>query len=234
MTSDPEKTNSNQPTASQNYASIDPDVVLMLQVQNDNAAAFEELMRRYQTRLRSIMEHLVPGSQQAEDLTQEVFMRVYRSRKTYQPQAKFSTWLFTIANNVAHNAIEKLSNRKEVHLSETPSGTFPTRALENIAKDASGLMPTRVLARNEQAEIIAAAIQSLNERQRMAVLLSKFEHMSYVDIAETMGLTTQAVKSLLARARVRLKELLSPYMQNGRDHFEMSQDQGTGQSDDGD
>ncbi len=198
-----------------NYAVTDPDVALMLQVREGNAAAFEELMRRYQNRLIAVLEHLVPGAQQAEDLAQEVFMRVYRARETYQPEAKFSTWLFTIANNVANNAIRKLSNRKEVHLQATPSGSVSIRPLENMAKEASGLMPARVFARNEEAEMIAAAIQSLNERQRMAVLLSKFEHMSYIDIASTMGLSSQAVKSLLSRARSKLRELLMPYMQNG-------------------
>ena len=144
----------------------------MLQVRDDNAGAFEELMRRYQNRLIAVMEHLVPGKQQAEDLAQDVFMRVYRARKTYKPGAKFSTWLFTIANNVAHNAQRQMSRRREVHLQSTPSGSTPVRPLENMAKDASGLMPTRVLDQSEQSEVVAAAIQSLNERQRMAVLLS--------------------------------------------------------------
>ncbi len=199
----------------QNYRLHDPDVRLMLQVRDGNAAAFEQLMNRYQTRLVSIMEHLVPGAGQGEDLAQEVFMRVYRARESYQPTAKFSTWLFTIANNVASNAIRKLSRRKEVHLQSSPSGSSLARPLDNIAKAASGLMPTRQLDRAEISEIVALAIQSLNERQRMALLLSKYEHMSYEDISKTMGLSTQAVKSLLSRARCNLRDVLQPYIQRG-------------------
>ena len=209
------KKNSKPDTPQKNYELIDPDVRLMMRVRDDDASAFEELMRRYQNRLIAVLEHLVPGKNQAEDLAQEVFMRVYRARKTYKPGAKFSTWLFTIANNVSSNALRKLARSKEIHIQATPSGSFPARPLENMAQDASGLMPARVLDRSEQAEIVEAAIRTLNDRQRLAVLLNRFEHMSYIDIAETMELSTQAVKSLLSRARSNLREALLPYMQNG-------------------
>src|SRR6516165_4999081 len=82
-----------------NYELHDPDVRLMLEVRDDKAAAFEELMLRYQNRLVTVLEHLVGRRDVAEDLAQEVFLRVYRARKTYVPGSKFSTWLFTIANN---------------------------------------------------------------------------------------------------------------------------------------
>ncbi len=197
------------------YELIDEDVQLMLQVRDGSGAAFEKLVERYQTRLVGILEHLVPGQGQAEDLAQEVFMRVYRARETYQPTAKFSTWLFTIANNVASNAIRKIVRRREINLQSSPSGKSLARPLDNLAKEASGLMPTRQLDRAEVAEIVTLAIQSLGERQKMALLLSKYEHMSYQEIAETMGLTTQAVKSLLSRARASLRDILHPYMQAG-------------------
>ena len=197
------------------YEATDPDVRLMLQVRAGNAAAFEELVQRYQARLVGILEHLVPGQGQAEDLAQEVFMRVYRARLNYQPTAKFSTWLFTIANNVASNAIRKLVKRKEVHLQSSPSGMSQARPLDNMAKAASGLMPARQLAQSEVSEIVKLAIQSLNERQKTAMLLSKYEHMSYEEIGQTMSLSTQAVKSLLSRARANLRDILQPYMQLG-------------------
>ena len=92
----------------------DPDARLMLKVRDDDAAAFEELVLRYQGRLLAVLEHLVGKRDLAEDLAQEVFLRVYRARKRYQPTAKFSTWLFTIANNVASNAKRSLSRRREV------------------------------------------------------------------------------------------------------------------------
>jgi len=143
-------------------------------------------------------------------------VRVYRARKTYVPGAKFSTWLFTIANNVASNALRSLSRRKEVNLSPVDSGRMSQNSLDHMAKAASGMMPARQLDKAESAEIVRLAMQSLNERQRLALLLSKFEGMSYLDIAETMDLSTQAIKSLLSRARGNLKSILEPYMDSGQ------------------
>ena len=151
----------------------------------------------------------------AEDLAQEVFLRVYRARERYTPTAKFSTWLYTITHNVASNALRRLSRRKEVNIAATRSGPLATRPLDSMAKDKSALMPTRVAGQREMETIIEGAIQTLNSRQRMALLLSKYEGMSYDEIATTMELTPQAVKSLLSRARNNLKEALQPYLKSG-------------------
>lgn len=185
----------------------------MLEVRDDNAAAFEKLVSRYQARLIAVLDHLVRSRDQAEDLAQEVFMRVYRARKSYTPGAKFSTWLFTIANNVASNARRRLARRREVTLAGDQSGAVG--ALEQLAKAASGLMPARQADTAEATEVVRAAMESLNERQRMALLLSKFEGMSYEEIAATMDMSTQAIKSLLSRARNNLRMLLEPYIDSG-------------------
>jgi len=187
----------------------------MLQVQNDDPVAFEELVERYQTRLLHLLEHLIHRKEQAEDLVQEVFLRVYRARKTYSVQAKFSTWLFTIANNVANNALRKLSRRKEVNIVGSSSGESAAKPMDEMALAASGLMPARQLASAEMSEVVRLAVQSLSERQRTALLLSRFEHMSYAEIADVMELTPQAIKSLLSRARGNLKTILEPYFQDG-------------------
>ncbi len=187
----------------------------MLQVRDGSAAAFEELVMRYQNRLIGVLEHLVRGRVQAEDLAQEVFMRVYRARERYVPGAKFSTWLFTIANNVASNALRSASRRKEVNLVVDQGNKTGAFTLESLAKAASGLMPARQLDKAEMAEIIRLAMESLNERQRMAVLLSKFEGMSYEEIGESMGLSVPAIKSLLSRARGNLRTILQPYLDTG-------------------
>ena len=194
---------------------IDPDARLMLRVRDDDASAFEELVRRYQNRLTSILQNFMGSREPAEDLAQDVFLRVYRARKSYRPDAKFSTWFFTIANNVAKNAKRSRSRRREVNFVTEGTGEYAANPLEHMAQAASGLMPTRQLDNVERAEMVKVALESLNERQRMAVLLSKFEGMSYADIGETMGLTTSAIKSLLSRARTNLKESLEPYMQQG-------------------
>ena len=198
------------------YELTDPDVRLMLQVRDGNADAFEQLVEKYQGRLISVLEHLVPTRGHAEDLAQEVFMRVYRARASYVPGAKFSTWLFTITHNVASNAIRKMSRRKEVNLTNSPSGKVPVRPLDSMAKEKSGLMPTLQTDRKEIKVIVEQAVQSLNERQRMALLLKYFEGMSYVDIGRAMELSSQAVKSLLSRARGNLCEILQPYIDSGQ------------------
>jgi len=201
-------------SATPNYELLDPDVRLMLQVRDGSAAAFEELVLRYQGRLLTVLEHLVRDRDRAEDLAQEVFLRVFRARHNYTAGAKFSTWLFTIANNVASNSRRDRSRRKEVRVNGSAEDTG-AEPLDRLAVAASGLMPTRQLDKIEMAEIVRIAIDQLSERQRLAVLLSKFEGMSYTDIAATMGMSVQAIKSLLSRARGNLKGFLEPYMQNG-------------------
>jgi len=202
-------------SSARRYA-LDPDVRLMLEVRSDNAAAFEALVLRYQDRLIAILKHLVGNPDWAEDLAQEVFLRVYRARKTYTPGAKFATWLFTIANHVACNALRSRSRRPEVNLPGRDSGPLGAKPLEVLLAASSGQMPARLLAKAEMRELVRLALESLNERQRLAVLLNKFEGMSYADIADAMQLSSSAVKSLLSRARVNLRQVLQPYFDHGQ------------------
>jgi RNA polymerase sigma-70 factor (ECF subfamily) len=190
----------------------DPDIRLMLRVRDDDAAAFAELVERFQHRLVGVMCHLVGNPDEAEDLAQEVFLRVYRTRKKYRPRAKFSTWLFTIANNLAHTALRDRQRRPtlplEVRDSSSSIGVMPPGG----AAADRGQPPTQNLQQQELAEVIRRALDGLNERQRVAIVLNKFEDMNYADIAEVMGLSTKAVKSLLSRARVKLREALQGYI----------------------
>ncbi len=197
----------------------DPDVRLMLDVQQDDASAFEELMLRYQARVLSLLRHLIGDRDQAEDLTQEVFMRVYRARKTYQPGAKFATWLFTIANNVALNALRSRSRRPEVQLGvqrNNATKSDPLMLAEDSILASSGAIPTRRLDKLETRQMVRLAVDALGDRQRMAILLHKFEGMSYIDIAQIMDMTPQGVKSLLCRARLNLRDILQAYIQRGQ------------------
>ena len=201
-------------SSARRYA-LDPDVRLMLEVRDDNAAAFEELVARYQGRLVTILRHQVGSREQAEDLAQEVFLRVYRARKEYVPGSKFSTWLFTIANHAAANALRDKSRRHEVTLRSRDSGPMGARPLDKMLQASSGQMPARQLDKAEMREIVRMSLDALNERQRMAVLLSKFEGMSYAEIAAVMEISPQALKSLLSRARENLREVLQPYFDHG-------------------
>jgi RNA polymerase sigma-70 factor (ECF subfamily) len=186
-------------STAERYAAHDPDVRLMLRVCSDDAEAFEELMLRYQNRVVSLLGHLTRRPDIAEDLAQDVFLRVYRARKRYVPGSKFST----------------LSRRKEVHLAVNDNAESGANTLDAAAVAASGLMPTRQVDKLELRDVVNMAVAALNERQREAVLLNKFEHMSYEEIAEVMQLTPSAVKSLLTRARANLRDVIEPYLQQG-------------------
>lgn len=189
----------------------DPDVRLMIAVRDDVPGAFEELVEAYQHRLVTVMQHLVGRADEAEDLAQEVFLRVYRARHKYRARCKFSTWLFTIANNLALNWLRSRQRRPAVPLPQQDSGPLGPRPAEQLvaARDEA---PSGGLHRQELAEVIRRALDGLNERQRMAVVLNKFEDMGYAEIAEVMGLSTKAVKSLLNRARANLRTALAGYV----------------------
>ena len=188
-------------SSAQTWALRDPDVRLMVEVRGGSTAAFEELMRRYQNRVATVLFHLVRNRDLAEDLTQEVFLRVFRARQSYRPGAKFSTWLFTITHNVGMESLRRRARRHETRIEPDGSGPLGVNPLENLAQASSSLIPSRAIDKAEARNMVHLAIESLNERQRMAVLLCRFEGMSYADIAQAMGVTSQAVKSLLSRAR---------------------------------
>lgn len=190
----------------------DPDVQLMLRVREGQEEAFGELVGRYQNRLVSLFMHLVGDAAVAEDLTQEAFLRIYRARNGYEPTAKFSTWIFRIAQNLASNSRRTKGRRKEVQLKPTESGPISVRPHEQLLQEKSALMPARLADQGELQEHVRLAIEELNDRQKLALLLHKFEEMSYDDIAETMELSPSAVKSLLSRARESLRAKLEPYM----------------------
>jgi RNA polymerase sigma-70 factor (ECF subfamily) len=189
----------------------DPDIRLMLRVRNDEPGAFEELVTQYQHRLVGVMHHLVGNNEEAEDLAQEVFLRIYRARKTYHPQAKFSTWMFTIANNLALNTLRSRQRKPVVPLNVHDSGPLGPRPAEQLVRDQAA-QPASRMQQQELAGVIQEAINGLNERQRMAVILNKFEDMNYAEIAEVMNLSTKAVKSLLSRARMNLRAALQAYV----------------------
>ncbi len=196
-------------------ARSDPDVALMLRVKEDDALAFTSLVESYQPRLLRVLKHIVGSDAVAEDLAQDVFLRVWRARKNYSPTAKFSTWLFHIAHNVASNSLRDRKRKKEYQVAGNDAADSASFTLEQLAMASTGVMPVRKLDKAERAEMVRTAVEALNDRQRMALLLSKFEGLSYQEIAEAMDLSVQAVKSLLSRARVNLKNLLQPYLNSG-------------------
>ncbi|HMP17177.1 MAG TPA: sigma-70 family RNA polymerase sigma factor [Gemmatales bacterium] len=186
----------------------------MLRVRQGDDAAFQEIVNKYQHRLIGILAHLCGSADEAEDLAQEVFLRVYRARADYHPQAKFSTWFFTIANNVALNALRRKKRKPSLQLNPhaTKSGTLSARPEETLVP-APATEPDRRMRHQELATVVQLALSQLNERQRLAVVLNKFEEMSYEEIASIIGISTKAVKSLLSRARTQLRDILRSYVE---------------------
>lgn len=200
----------------------DPDTRLMLRVQIGDQVAFEQLVNTYQPRLVNLLTHQLGDQQAAEDVSQEVFLRVYKARETYRPTAKFSTWLFHIANNLASNSRRSKYRRREADVPATPSGRQLNPS--ELAAEKSSMMPTRQLDRQEVQMVVQEAVRTLSERHRMALLLHKFEELSYSDIGMAMDLSVPAVKSLLARARESLREKLLPYLGKAQDLLSSSED----------
>jgi RNA polymerase sigma-70 factor, ECF subfamily len=224
---DPPQPDTEPARALEPYAVRDPEVALMLRVQQDDASAYEQLVERWQARIRRLMETWVHDKDLAEDFAQEVFLRVYRSRKNYQPTAKFSTWIIRIANNVANNAVRDRSRRREQLVGQGSDGDRQPTTIDQLAVAKSAAMPVRRLDQFERREMVRQAMLSLNERQRTAMTLSKFEGLSYQEIADAMETSTKAVKSLLSRGRVALKALLEPYLAEGTEPAQVAGTRGT-------
>jgi RNA polymerase sigma-70 factor, ECF subfamily len=193
----------------------DPDVRLMIEVRADVPGSFESLVEHYQNRLVGILFHLVGSKEEAEDLCQEVFLRIYKARKGYRPRAKFATWLFTIANNLALNHLRSKGRNPSVPMGG--GGTSGSQPMAPVARQliSRETTPSAQLRKAELTELVHEALGVLNEDQKMAVLLNKFEEMSYAEIADVMGRSPAAIKSLLARARNELRERLEPYLLTG-------------------
>ena len=196
-------------------AAVDPSTALMVRVRDGDAEAFARLVSLWQDRLVTLFLHQTGDHATAEDLAQEVFLRVYRARGSYQPTAKFTTWIHTIAGNVASDLRQRAYRRREHGMPASVSASSSGIGLDQIAVAASGLMPTRQADRGELRAVVQQALAGLNDRQRMAVLLAKFEQCSYEEIAASMKISVPAVKSLLVRARDQLRAALEPYLQRG-------------------
>jgi RNA polymerase sigma-70 factor (ECF subfamily) len=188
----------------------DPEVVLMLRVQRDDDDAFQELLRRYWTRVFSHLYRQLGDRQEAEDLTQDVFLRLYRYRQRYQPRAKFVTWLFHITQNVARNAVRSRRRHPWVRLGAM-AGPMGGERGEGFLPDR-GEAPSRPLERAEVAGVVRAAVSGLVGRQRAAMELHQFHDRTYTEIAAELDMTPKAAKSLLYRARNQLRTSLTPFI----------------------
>ena len=184
----------------------DPDAQLMLEFLGGDKASFEKLMRKYYPRILNFIYRYVGIREIAEDLTQEVFIKVYHNARSYVPKAKFSTWLFTVARNVSLNELRS-HKRKTVSMDESlETGENEVRPQW---QDLAASDPSEDLAAKERASMVREAVARLPENQRVAVLLRRYEDFSYQEISQTMKISEKAVKSLLNRAKESLRNKLS-------------------------
>ncbi len=189
-------------------ARFDPDAARMVRARRGDVAAFAELVRRYWSPVVGRFVRQLGDRQEAEDLAQEVFLRLYRARRRYRPRAKFSTWLYHVAANVARNAVRSRRRRPCRPLARL-CGPQPDDAFSQRYLPDRGDGPSRPLERAELAGQVRGALAALAGRQRLALEL-QVEDRSYREIARRLALTPEATKSLLYRARQQLKETLAP------------------------
>jgi RNA polymerase sigma-70 factor (ECF subfamily) len=184
------------------------DFELMARIGEGDHAAFRTLVERHQNAVIGTVTKMLGGPNDAEDISQQVFLRIWRNAKRYQPDAKFTTYLFTITRNLVFNETRRRGRKKEVSSEEREES-----AHHQIA-DSPDRRPDAELLQAELSQAVDAAISTLPETQRMAVVLRRYEQLSYEEIGEVLQLSVSAVKSLLFRARGTLKEALSGYLRD--------------------
>ena len=183
------------------------DVALMVRIGEGDHGAFRELVERHQDAVVGTVAKMLGNPADAEDIAQQVFLRIWRHAKRYRPEAKFTTYLYTIARNLVFNESRRRGRRKEVSSDEREESS-------HLQVEAGAeVQPDAVLLQGELQRAVDAAIAALPEAQRMAVVLRRYEQMPYEEIAEVLGLSLPAVKSLLFRARATLREALSGYLE---------------------
>jgi RNA polymerase sigma-70 factor (ECF subfamily) len=192
------------------WAREDEDVRLMLRFQAGDVAAFDELVDRNTHKVHALVYRFLGDPDQVEDLTQEVFLRIYRTAQRYQPRAKFSTWLYRIVANLSFNV---LRSRKRAHTVPLEvGGEDDNESYSWEIADGRTAAPQTSMDSEELGRTIAQAVERLPENQKAAIILNKFEHKSYEEISEVLEISTMAVKSLLSRARSNLRQALRRYV----------------------
>ncbi len=190
----------------------DPGVVLMLAYQGGEEEAFDRLVERYSPMVWSLLTRFLGRGETREDLVQETFLRVVKARGRYQPSARFSTYLYRIVYNLAINESQR---RRTLVSLDQPSGEDKDSTMGE-ALTGEVAEPSAELERDDVITAVRAAVEALPEGQRMALILAKYHDTSYAEIAEILESSEKAIKSLVHRARERLREQLAPFLQ--REH----------------
>ena len=184
------------------------DIRLMEKVRAGDMDAFRELVEMHQQRVIGTVARMIGDHNEAEDLSQQIFVRVWKSAPRWEPTAKFTTWLYTILRNLVFNECRRRARHKTTSLdAATDDEDHPQQFADGNVKS-----PDATMLDEEMQDAIERSIQELPEAQRMAVIMRRYQDVSYEEIGEVLDLTVPAVKSLLFRARTELREKLRKYL----------------------
>jgi RNA polymerase sigma-70 factor (ECF subfamily) len=192
---------------------LDPDAALMMRVKQGDREAFAELVDKYKQPIHNLAFRMLRDGSEAEDLAQNVFIQVYKSAHRYEVASKFSTWLFTIARNLCLNEIRRRSRHPAESL-DAPHPEMEDQPAHQY-EDKKTFAPPESLLQGELERKVEEAMAELPENQRMALSLCRQDELSYDAIAEVLGCSLSATKSLIHRARETLKAKLKPYLRTG-------------------
>ncbi len=188
----------------------DPDAALMMRFRNGDETAFDGLVEKFKMPVLNYICRQIGNMNEAEDIAQNVFVQIFKSANRYEPSAKFTTWLFTIARNLCLNEFRRRQRHPLQSLQETISDD--SKSTQAQFEDPTVRSPDVEASEKELQKHILAAIQKLPENQRTAVLLCRYEGLSYEEIARVLDTTVSATKSLLHRARETLKRDLHEFL----------------------
>jgi RNA polymerase sigma-70 factor (ECF subfamily) len=197
-----------------NYLS-DPDNELMKRVGSGELAAFKRLVEKYQNIVKGTIYRYTGNHHEVEDLAQDIFLKMYKASPTYTPQAKFSTWLYRVVVNHCLN-YQRRQRREALFSSVDNSWSGDNKPSLQLAGEQNQ-HPEKLLQQQELQAVLKKCISELPDRQRMALILYRFEGLSYKEIAKVLGCSLSAVESLLFRAMTSIKEKLKSYLE--QNHF---------------
>jgi RNA polymerase sigma-70 factor (ECF subfamily) len=191
---------------------LDPDAALMVAFQRGDGLAFEQLLDKYHSIIVNFIYRIVNDRAEAEELAQEVFLRVYRARESYEPRARFAAWIYKIATNISLKAAAR-ARRTPFRRASRDLGDRQHDFCEGIQDPRPNA--ERTLMGTELGMMVKRAVDSLPNNEKLALILRRYQDLSYREIATVMNCTESAVKTYLHRGKSHVRERLLPYVEKG-------------------